>query len=104
MFRPVPPAYVDTRGEQVCVCYCICPDIYKNTYSTPRHAVGEAVLQFCMHLFTSGKHQLEWFEALPLVHFLKGSSKPFAQLPSPNQLQWVYGFLQQQTVGKYEIE
>ena len=95
MVRLMPHEHLKTCSD-LCLLHTVIPE-------ESRHDVGEVVLQFCMQLFISGKHQLEWLEALPLVHFLKGSSKPFAQLPSPNQLQWVYGFLQQQAVGKHEI-
>jgi hypothetical protein len=57
---------------------------------TNRKDVSDAIIGFCLQLsHTKLLESPEWLDPIPLVHFLRGTSKPFQKLSSdPTKMGW----------------
>ena len=75
---------------------CACSDldfVYSLIPSNSRKSVSDAVVTLCNELSHNKLLQSpQWLYAIPLVHFLRGTSKPFKKLPcDPKNIAWVDG-------------
>ena len=86
--------------------HCTCSDlefVYTLIPKINRTDVSKAVANFCLklshHMFLKSP---QWLYAIPLVHFLSGTSKPFQKLScDPKEIKWSDRSLKLDYVRKY---